>query len=91
MLGFAPQPTRCGQQLPDAYHAESRAGAGSTASCSWPSKHDNADVNAFVASQTALGRAGLPDDIGGVVAMLLAKESGWINAQRIEASGGMFV
>ena len=52
---------------------------------------DNADVNAFVASQTALGRVGLPDDIGGVVAMLLSKESGWINAQRIEASGGMFV
>ena len=52
---------------------------------------DNADVNAFVASQTALGRVGLPDDIGGVVVMLLSKECGWINAQRIEASGGMFV
>jgi NAD(P)-dependent dehydrogenase (short-subunit alcohol dehydrogenase family) len=52
---------------------------------------DNADVNAFVASQTALGRVGLPDDIGGVVASLLSKDSGWINAQRIEASGGMFV
>ena len=52
---------------------------------------DNADVNAYVASQTALGRVGLPDDIGGVVAMLLSKESGWINAQRIEASGGMFI
>ena len=52
---------------------------------------DNADVNAYVASQTALGRVGLPDDIGGVAAMLLSKESGWINAQRIEASGGMFV
>ncbi|GGA45004.1 SDR family NAD(P)-dependent oxidoreductase [Dyella nitratireducens] len=52
---------------------------------------DNADVNAYVASQTALGRVGLPDDIGGVVAMLLSKDSGWINAQRIEASGGMFV
>jgi NAD(P)-dependent dehydrogenase (short-subunit alcohol dehydrogenase family) len=52
---------------------------------------DNADVNAFVASQTALGRVGQPDDIGGVVASLLSKDSGWINAQRIEASGGMFV
>jgi NAD(P)-dependent dehydrogenase (short-subunit alcohol dehydrogenase family) len=52
---------------------------------------DNADINAFVASQTALGRVGLPDDIGGVVAALLSKDSGWINAQRIEASGGMFV
>jgi NAD(P)-dependent dehydrogenase (short-subunit alcohol dehydrogenase family) len=52
---------------------------------------DNADINAFIASQTALGRVGLPDDIGGVVVSLLAKDSGWINAQRIEASGGMFV
>jgi NAD(P)-dependent dehydrogenase (short-subunit alcohol dehydrogenase family) len=52
---------------------------------------DNADVNAFVASQTALGRVGLPDDIGGAVAMLLSKESGWINGQRVEASGGMFI
>jgi NAD(P)-dependent dehydrogenase (short-subunit alcohol dehydrogenase family) len=52
---------------------------------------DNAQVNAFVASQTALGRAGLPDDIGGTVAMLLSENSGWINAQRIEVSGGMFI
>ena len=48
-------------------------------------------LNAFVAAQTALGRAGLPDDIGGVVAALLADDTGWVNAQRIEASGGMFV
>lgn len=52
---------------------------------------DNADLNALVASNTALGRAGLPDDIGGVVAALLTPGSGWINAQRIEASGGMFL
>lgn len=52
---------------------------------------DNPDLNQFVASQTALGRAGLPDDIGGVIASLLSSESGWINAQRIEASGGMFI
>jgi NAD(P)-dependent dehydrogenase (short-subunit alcohol dehydrogenase family) len=52
---------------------------------------DNAQLNGFVASQTALGRAGLPDDIGGAIAALLAPGSGWINAQRIEASGGMFV
>ena len=49
---------------------------------------DNAQVNAFVASQTALGRTGLPDDIGGAVSMLLSDEAGWINGQRIEASGG---
>lgn len=52
---------------------------------------DNAQLNAFVASQTALGRVGLPDDIGGVVASLLSPDNRWINAQRIEASGGMFL
>jgi NAD(P)-dependent dehydrogenase (short-subunit alcohol dehydrogenase family) len=52
---------------------------------------DNAQVNGFIASQTALGRVGLPDDIGGVVASLRSPDTGWINAQRIEASGGMFL
>jgi NAD(P)-dependent dehydrogenase (short-subunit alcohol dehydrogenase family) len=52
---------------------------------------DNAQVNSFVASQTALGRVGQPDDVGGVVASLLSQDTGWINAQRIEVSGGMFV
>ncbi|NNA70934.1 SDR family NAD(P)-dependent oxidoreductase [Pseudomonas gessardii] len=52
---------------------------------------DNAGINAFVAGNTALGRAGLPDDIGGAIATLLADGSKWINGQRIEASGGMFV
>jgi len=52
---------------------------------------DNPEVNRFVASQTALGRAGRPDDIGGVIASLLSPENGWINAQRIEASGGMLI
>jgi NAD(P)-dependent dehydrogenase (short-subunit alcohol dehydrogenase family) len=49
---------------------------------------DNAELNKLVASQTALGRVGLPDDIGGAVAMLLAPESHWITGQRIEATGG---
>ena len=52
---------------------------------------DNTQLNAFVASQTALGRVGEADDIGGVVASLLASANGWINGQRIEASGGMFL
>ncbi|NQD37140.1 SDR family oxidoreductase [Permianibacter sp. IMCC34836] len=52
---------------------------------------DNAEVNAFLAAQTALGRVGVPDDIGGVIASLLADDNRWINAQRIEASGGMFL
>jgi len=52
---------------------------------------DNAQLNAHIASQTALGRAGVPDDIGGVIASLLSDDNRWINAQRIEASGGMFL
>lgn len=52
---------------------------------------DNAQLNAFVAQQTALGRAGRPDDIGGAVASLLTEPNQWINAQRIEVSGGMFI
>jgi NAD(P)-dependent dehydrogenase (short-subunit alcohol dehydrogenase family) len=50
---------------------------------------DDAAINAWVVSQTALGRAGLADDIGGAAASLLAEGSGWITGQRIEASGGM--
>ena len=50
---------------------------------------DNKEVNAQVASLTALGRVGLPDDIGGVVAFLCTEDARWINGQRIEVSGGM--
>lgn len=50
---------------------------------------DNAQLNQYVAGVTALGRVGLPDDIGGVVAFLCTEEARWINAQRIEVSGGM--
>ncbi|GAO01733.1 SDR family NAD(P)-dependent oxidoreductase [Anaeromyxobacter sp. PSR-1] len=49
---------------------------------------DDPEVNRMVASMTALGRVGLPDDIGGAVALLLSPEGAWINGQRIEASGG---
>jgi NAD(P)-dependent dehydrogenase (short-subunit alcohol dehydrogenase family) len=52
---------------------------------------DNPDVNRLVASNTALGRAGLPDDIGDMVALMLSDEAGWMTAQRVEASGGMFI
>lgn len=52
---------------------------------------DNKELNQQIAGVTALGRVGLPDDIGGVVAFLLTEEARWINAQRIEASGGMFL
>ncbi len=50
---------------------------------------DNAQINKHVASLTALGRVGLPEDIGGVVAFLCTDDARWINAQRIEVSGGM--
>lgn len=52
---------------------------------------DNAQVNAMVSQNTALGRVGLPDDIGSVIAGILSPDFGWINGQRIEASGGMFL
>lgn len=52
---------------------------------------DNAQMNQFVASQTALGRVGLPDDIGNAIAALLSDELGWMTAQRVEVSGGMFL
>ncbi|MFW7340280.1 SDR family oxidoreductase [Pollutimonas sp. H1-120] len=50
---------------------------------------DNAQVNAQIASITAMGRVGLPDDVGGAVAALLADGTHWISGQRIEVSGGM--
>jgi NAD(P)-dependent dehydrogenase (short-subunit alcohol dehydrogenase family) len=50
---------------------------------------DNPEVNKRVAEMTALGRAGVPDDIGPMIASLLSENDRWINAQRIEVSGGM--
>jgi NAD(P)-dependent dehydrogenase (short-subunit alcohol dehydrogenase family) len=52
---------------------------------------DNPEINSFIASQTALGRVGLPDDIGGAIAALLSEDNRWVNAQRIEVSGGQFL
>lgn len=52
---------------------------------------DNKDINGFIASATAKGRAGMPDDVGGAVASLLTGSNGWVTAQRIEVSGGMFI
>ncbi|WP_026954941.1 SDR family NAD(P)-dependent oxidoreductase [Algoriphagus vanfongensis] len=49
---------------------------------------DNAQLNQHVSNSTALGRVGLPEDIGGVVAFLCSEEARWVNAQRIEVSGG---
>lgn len=50
---------------------------------------DNPEVNKRVAEITALGRAGVPDDIGPMIASLLSDENRWVNGQRIEVSGGM--
>lgn len=50
---------------------------------------DNQQINAMIAANTLLGRVGEPDDIGGVIASLLRPDNRWINAQRIEVSGGM--
>lgn len=49
---------------------------------------DNKELNDQISGYTALGRVGLPDDIGGVVAFLCSEEAYWINGQRIEVSGG---
>lgn len=49
---------------------------------------DNADLNKQFAAMTALGRVGVPDDIGPMIASLLTESNRWVNAQRIEVSGG---
>ncbi len=55
------------------------------------SVRDNSDMNRFIASQTALGRVGLPDDIGDAIVALLSDSLSWMTAQRIEVSGGMYL
>jgi NAD(P)-dependent dehydrogenase (short-subunit alcohol dehydrogenase family) len=52
---------------------------------------DNPDYNRMVASITALGRAGRPDDIGPMIASLLSDDNRWVNGQRIEVSGGAYL
>lgn len=52
---------------------------------------DNADVNAQFAAMTALGRVGVPDDIGPMVASLLGDDNRWVTAQRVEVSGGQSI
>lgn len=52
---------------------------------------DNEQINQYLASQTALGRVGQPDDIGRMIRLLLSADSHWMTAQRVEASGGMFL
>jgi len=52
---------------------------------------DTPELNAQFAAMTALGRVGVPDDIGPAVANLLAPANRWITAQRIEVSGGQAI
>lgn len=52
---------------------------------------DNSGLNKVFADMTALGRVGLPDDIGAMIANLLSEDNRWINAQRIEVSGGQAI
>jgi NAD(P)-dependent dehydrogenase (short-subunit alcohol dehydrogenase family) len=52
---------------------------------------DNEQVHQYIASQTALGRVGQPDDIGDAIAALLSDDLAWMTAQRVEVSGGMFL
>jgi len=56
-----------------------------------PAFDANPQVKEMIASQTALGRVGVPDDIGGVVAFLCSEDARWVNGQRLEVSGGMFL
>jgi NAD(P)-dependent dehydrogenase (short-subunit alcohol dehydrogenase family) len=53
--------------------------------------HDNPEINKHIASVTAMGRVGVPDDVGPMIANLLADENRWLTGQRIEVSGGMFL
>ena len=56
-----------------------------------PNFDTNPHIKEMIASQTALGRVGLPDDIGGVIAFLCSEDARWVNGQRIEVSGGIFL
>jgi NAD(P)-dependent dehydrogenase (short-subunit alcohol dehydrogenase family) len=52
---------------------------------------DMPDLNKIFAEMTALGRVGVPDDIGPMIASLLSEDNRWITAQRIEVSGGQVI
>ncbi|MDF3198629.1 SDR family oxidoreductase [Pseudomonas sp. 1912-s] len=51
----------------------------------------NDEFEALLASQTALGRVGEPEDVARVIALLLSEEGRWINAQTIEVAGGYII
>ena len=83
------------------YFAKELASRGITANCVAPGAietdflggavRDTPDYNVAFANMTALGRVGLPDDIGPMIASLLSDANGWVTAQRIEVSGGQSI
>jgi NAD(P)-dependent dehydrogenase (short-subunit alcohol dehydrogenase family) len=80
-LEFAPLKIRVNSIAPGAIETDFAGGI----------VRDNAEINNYVATQTALGRTGQPDDIGSVVAFLISDAAKWINGQRIEVSGGIYL
>jgi NAD(P)-dependent dehydrogenase (short-subunit alcohol dehydrogenase family) len=52
---------------------------------------DTPDLNETFAGMTALGRVGVPDDVGPMIASLLTEANRWVTAQRIEVSGGQVI
>ncbi|WP_291138549.1 SDR family NAD(P)-dependent oxidoreductase [Flavobacterium sp. UBA7663] len=80
-LEFGPLKIRVNSIAPGAIETDFGGGA----------VRDNKVLNDMIANNTALGRVGLPDDIGSVVAFLCSDDSKWINAQRIEVSGGIHI
>lgn len=44
--------------------------------------------NMRASDMTALDRAGLPDNVGPMIASLLSADDRWVDAQRIDVSGG---
>ncbi len=51
----------------------------------------NPQMRGSISAATAMGRMGIPEDVGGVVAMLCSPAAGWVTGQRLEVSGGMFL
>lgn len=80
-LEFGPLKIRVNSIAPGAIETDFGGGA----------VRDNKVLNAMIAGNTALGRVGLPDDVGSVIVFLCSDDSKWINAQRIEVSGGIHI
>ena len=52
---------------------------------------DSTQIQEMITGLTALKRIGLADYIAGIVAFLCTEDAKWITAQRIEASGGLYL